>query len=335
MAVSVPFRIVTGFLGSGKTTLVNRLLAGMKDKRAGLIVNDFGPVCVDSALIEGGRGPDGASAVTVRELRNGQLFCSCLVGSFIDAVASFSGAGLDALWVEASGLAKPAALLDTLGEITARTGGEFGFRGMVCVVDASRFLALSSVLRAVEEQVVYSRFVVVNKADLVSAAELARVAAAVRSLNPGCTVLTTDHGNLPPGALETSGERPAVKPKDPLYAGWGEGGRPVAFTLDSGRPLAEDELRAFLAAIAPRSYRIKGFVKTTSGLRFVDCVGAEVKVAEAVEAAAGARAAAREDGLVVISAVGASLRAEALRRWERLPRSGLAPDGGADHTGYG
>ncbi len=322
MAVSVPFSIVTGFLGSGKTTLLNRLLAGMKGKRVGVIVNDFGSVCVDSAVIAGGRGPDGASAVTIRELRNGQLFCSCLAGSFIDAVASFSGAALDALWVEASGLAKPAALLDTLGEITARAGGEFGFRGMVCVVDASRFLALSSVLRAVEEQIVYSRFVVVNKADLVSAAELARVAEAVRSLNPGCTVLTTDHGNLPSGALETADPAPAVKPRDPRYAGWGEGGRPVAFTLDSGRAPAEDELRSFLAAVAPRSYRIKGFVETTAGRRFVDCVGQEVRISEV---AASDEAGDRPGGLVVISAVGKSLREEAARRWENLPRSGPTP----------
>jgi G3E family GTPase len=319
--MGVPFYIVTGFLGSGKTTLVNRLLSGMTAKRVGVIVNDFGSVCVDASLISGGRSPEGASAVTVRELRNGQLFCSCLVGSFIDAAASFAGSGIDALWVEASGLAKPASLLDTLGEIETRTGGEFDFRGMVCVVDASRFLVLSSVLRAIEEQIAYSRFVVVNKTDLVSAAELARVDEAVRSLNPGCAILQADHGNLPPNAFETADPAPAVKPKDPLYAGWGEGGRPLAFTLKSERALAAAELRSFLAAVAPRSYRIKGFVETTEGLSLVDCVGAEVIISEA---ATSDRAATRDLGLVVISAEGDSLRADATRQWNRLQRFGSA-----------
>ncbi len=315
--MGVPFFIVTGFLGSGKTTLLNRLLAGMPDKCVGLIVNDFGSVSVDSSLLGLGQAGEGRAGVIIKELKNGQIFCGCLVGSFIDAVASFVGSGIDALWVEASGLAKPATLLDTMGEISARSGGEFDFRGMVCVVDASRFLVLASALRAIEEQIVYSRFVIVNKTDLVSASELERVVEAVHSFNPDCRILTTDHGILAPDELMTDEAPSSIKPKDGSYAGWGARGRPVAFSLKSSSALDEEALRVFLDEIAPRSYRIKGFVDTSAGLRFVDCVGAEVAIAEV---AASAEAATREGGLVVISAVGASLRREAARRWDTLQR---------------
>jgi G3E family GTPase len=112
-----PLYVVSGFLGSGKTTLINRLLSGMTGKRIGIIVYDFGPLAVDSSLIAGALEGAQKTGIEIKELNNGQLFCDCLVGSFIDAVAAFAGTDLDALWVEASGLAKPSPLVDTMALI--------------------------------------------------------------------------------------------------------------------------------------------------------------------------------------------------------------------------
>jgi G3E family GTPase len=307
----IPLRIVTGFLGSGKTTLINRILSGMPGKRVGVIVNDFGPVAVDSSLLAGAIGGTLRTGIEIRELNNGQLFCGCLVGSFIDAVDSFAGSDLDALWVEASGLAKPSPLFDTMAEIEKRSGGAFYFRGMACVVDASRFLLLAPVVNAIEEQIAYSRLTIVNKADLVSDSELESVVDAIRSINPGCRIITTVNAVLPQGALEPDGTEAPLQPDDRRYAGWGECGRPIVFSLSGDGAVKEEGLLAFLAELAPQCYRIKGFITTDRGLRYVDCVGAEVKIADPSPGATST-------GLVVISAIGDSLRLPAMGHWKDM-----------------
>lgn len=269
----IPLRIVTGFLGSGKTTLINAVLAGRSGQKLGLIVNDFRPIAVDSALLAAASNGTPASRIEIRELNNGQLFCSCFVGSFIDAVDSFAVSGLDALWVEASGLAKPAPLLDTMAEIEKRSGDTFDFRGMVCVVDAFRFFLLASVVDAIEGQVAYSRYVVVNKADLVSDAELERVVEALRSIKPGSEILTTTRAVLPRGALESGSREAQIKLRDPAYAGWGERGRPIAFGLSGEGAVDEAGLRAFLVQknqswqVTPSAFAFHPLLRYAAGAR--------------------------------------------------------------------
>jgi G3E family GTPase len=307
----VPLYIVTGFLGSGKTTLINSMLAGSGEKRIGLIVNDFGPICVDASLL--GRSSEGmrGTRLQIKELKNGQLFCSCLVGSFIDAATSLADSDLDALWIEASGLAKPSPLLDTMAELGKRSGGSFDFRGMVCVVDASRFSLLASVVNAIPEQIAYSRFVLVNKTDLVSESELKRVIESIRSINSECKIISATHAAIPLRAFENDTSEALIKPGDPAYSGWGENGRPIAFSLSGDVPVNEEGLGAYLTEIAPLCFRIKGFVDTDRGPRFVDCVGTEVKIRTAPPKVA-------MTGLVVISAAGNSLQSSAQSHWDDL-----------------
>jgi G3E family GTPase len=78
MKKRIPFYILTGFLGSGKTSVINSLLAQFKDKKIGLILNDFGAINIDSALVQGS-----SDVVSTKSLSGGQIFCSCLSGSFI------------------------------------------------------------------------------------------------------------------------------------------------------------------------------------------------------------------------------------------------------------
>ena len=81
----VPLHIITGFLGSGKTTLLNRLLhaASGQGKKVGVIVNEWGRINIDGRLI----AHDG---IELAELNNGQLFCSCLSASFVQALVLFA-----------------------------------------------------------------------------------------------------------------------------------------------------------------------------------------------------------------------------------------------------
>ena len=82
----VPLLFITGFLGSGKTTLLNRILdeAAAQGKKIGVIINEWGRVNIDSSLIR-------AKDIEIEELNDGQVFCSCLSGNFLEARQAFSG----------------------------------------------------------------------------------------------------------------------------------------------------------------------------------------------------------------------------------------------------
>ena len=89
---------ITGFLGSGKTTLLNHVLdeAAARGKKLGVIINEWGRVNIDAGLIP-------ARDIEIRELNDGQVFCSCLASDFVKALALLAERPLDAVVVETSG----------------------------------------------------------------------------------------------------------------------------------------------------------------------------------------------------------------------------------------
>ena len=96
----IPLYLITGFLGSGKTSVINHLLDEFAGKRIGLVLNDFGQIEVDSSLVPT------SGKIHTKGLHGGQIFCSCLSGSFIDTVLEFSDFDPDLVLVETSGLSQ-------------------------------------------------------------------------------------------------------------------------------------------------------------------------------------------------------------------------------------
>jgi G3E family GTPase len=263
--------ILGGFLGSGKTTLLNTLLAAMQDLRVGVVVNDFGTLGIDADLIEDS-GRD-----EVIELNGGQIFCSCLSGSFVRSIEQLAVYDLDAILVESSGLAKPSALNDIIEQARASTEGKVRYCGFIGVVDAERFPTLIEVVNAVEEQVYYSDLLVINKTDLASPETLQQIREKVRSVNSTCPVIETVHGAIRPEQLP---EAPlgAEAPADERFAGWGEAGRPKAVTWTPEEVLSEDELEAALRYLSDTAYRVKGYLTTREGPRFVSASGSQISI---------------------------------------------------------
>ena len=99
--------MLTGFLGSGKTTLLQKLIDEYADRKIGVLINEFGAVSVDSEIIDD-------KGVQMTELSNGSIFCACLKDQFVDALVKLSGRDLEYLFIEASGLADPANMVELL-----------------------------------------------------------------------------------------------------------------------------------------------------------------------------------------------------------------------------
>ena len=180
--------LLFGFLGSGKTTLVRRILGERGAQRPmAVIVNEFGEVGVDGEIIAGNN-------VNLVELTSGCLCCT-LRGSLMSAVEELrEKAEVEQIVVEATGVASPGDMLEDLND--SKLANELDVGPIVTVVDAPKFTRLQQMLgEFYEEQVENADVVVLNKIDLATGEELEAARAAVREINPDATLLFAEQGD--------------------------------------------------------------------------------------------------------------------------------------------
>jgi G3E family GTPase len=277
----IRLHLITGFLGSGKTSVINSMLHHLRDRKVALILNDFGSINVDGALVEGSD-----SVVSSTSLSGGQIFCSCLSGSFITAVEEMAALGPDIIIVEASGLAKPAPLLEIVSVIHQRTEGKVVYGGMLCIVDAERFDLLFKVLKTLEEQVVFSDWFIVNKVDLVGESQLNSTIEKIKTLRPLAPIYRTAYGKVSYDIMdvldqEENGSKPEFSVDASAYRGWGVEGRPKTCIF---RPLGvfdRTTLEQFLTKVSSQMLRMKGFLPIEEDRALlVDVVGPHVALSE-------------------------------------------------------
>ena len=180
--------LLFGFLGSGKTTLVRRILGERGGERPmAVIVNEFGEVGVDGDVIAGNN-------VNLVELTSGCLCCT-LRGSLMSAVEELrEKAAVEQIVVEATGVASPGDMLEDLND--SKLANELDVGPLVTVVDAPKFTRLQEMLgEFYEDQVENADVLVLNKIDLATQEELDQARAAVREINPDAVLLFAERGD--------------------------------------------------------------------------------------------------------------------------------------------
>jgi len=185
-----PITLLTGFLGSGKTTLMNRLLNAPHERRVGVLVNDFGSINIDAQLIVGVEG----GAV---ELANGCICCT-IRGDLLLAIEGLLDAPEppDALLIEASGISDPAEIILTIANSRLRERTRVD--GILAMLDAAGFDQLRGRSRVLaEQQARTADMVILNKADLVDEAALQRLEAWVRQQVPQARILRAAQADVP------------------------------------------------------------------------------------------------------------------------------------------
>ena len=189
----LPVTVLSGFLGAGKTTVLNHLLRSGSGLRIGVVVNDFGAVSIDALLVSG--AVDGA--VT---LGNGCICCTTDADSLESVMGELvkPAAGLDVVVIEASGLAEPAALIRM---VTAARADRIRYGGLVYLVDAEQFDDTRARHPQIDHHVALADLVLVNKTDRVPAERAVSVQDTVRACNASAAVLSTTHGLLDPAML--------------------------------------------------------------------------------------------------------------------------------------
>ncbi|MFF4580608.1 CobW family GTP-binding protein [Streptomyces sp. NPDC001389] len=191
----IPVVVLSGFLGSGKTTVLNHLLAHRGGTRIGVVVNDFGSIEIDAMSVA---GQVGDSMVSL----GGGCLCCAVDGSELDAYLEKLAAPvhrIDVIVIEASGLAEPQEMVRML---MANENPAVRYGGLVQVVDAAEFDATRAAHPETDRHLAVADLVVLNKTDRVDAAERARIEAELAALAaPGTPLVGADHGRIDPELL--------------------------------------------------------------------------------------------------------------------------------------
>ncbi len=210
----IPVLLLTGYLGSGKTTLVNRILANKKGIKFAVIVNDIGEVNIDADLIEQG-GIVGQQDDSLVALQNGCICCTLkmdLVQQLRDIVNMKK---FDYIVIEASGICEPAPIAQTISVYPQMypeyaTNGSAQVDAIVTVVDALRLrdefangndlmgknFGEDDLQSLVIQQVEFCNIILLNKASEVSPEDLAKTKSILHAIQPHAEIIECDYGEI-------------------------------------------------------------------------------------------------------------------------------------------
>ncbi|HPD92569.1 MAG: GTP-binding protein [Rhodobacter sp.] len=279
----LPVTLLGGYLGAGKTTLVNHLLRHAEGQRLAVLVNDFGDLPIDADLIE-------ARDEDLMTLAGGCVCCTVGddLGETLRALCARDPRP-DQLLIETSGVALPGALAGALSLMR-----DVALAAVVVLVDAETAPARAEdpyLGDTIRRQIEQADLIVLTKPDLAGAAGLDRARALVAALHPAAAVVEAVEGRVPPALI--LGPRPrlgedAAAPETPGHD---------SLLFRPARPLDARALARGLADPALGVLRAKGvFVDDTGALRLVQGVGARVRLSPPPK---GAR-----PGVVVIGRAG-------------------------------
>lgn len=184
--MKIPVSIITGILGSGKTTFVNYVLTAEHGLRIGVIVNEFGDIGIDGSLIV-------SSSERLVELANGCLCCE-VRGDLVDAAKELLAQGIDYLLVETSGLAEVTPVAMTFDTELLEN---CELDSIICVVDAENYDETIKRFATTMNQLQCSDILLLNKVDLVDEKKLLEIEAHIRDRVAHAQIIRTVKGQAP------------------------------------------------------------------------------------------------------------------------------------------
>lgn len=249
----VPVLLVTGFLGAGKTTVVNHILAHSGGRRIAAVVNDFGAINIDAELIAG--ASDG-----VVSLANGCICCT-LEGDLLRTLATLlrRTPRPEAIVIETSGVADPADIVRNLMDPVILR--EAPLETVLCVVDAAAPAETieDPLLRA---QLRLADVVALSKTDLAGEAGVGHVRAAVASIRPAATLVEAPGGRVPLPLVLPDDPARLPPPRDPGRRG-PRADRFETLSWTAEALLSLPLLQAAIGRLVPRLARAKGVFETS------------------------------------------------------------------------
>jgi G3E family GTPase len=270
----LPICLVTGFLGTGKTTLLKNIVAKNRDRKIVYLINEFSAHDVDGAIVS-------AETPDVVSIPGGSIFCHCLVTEFIGQLKKIAsaaggmpaepgpitassvdrvpsrGEGYEGVVIEASGMANPKVIEQMLVETKLDT--DFRLAMIVSVLDPKSFLKLRHTLPNILAQVEAADVILVNKTDRNLPEKIKETLVAVEELNPTADRIQTVQCDVD---LDLFAEHPEASgetgvPRD-LQGEYAKCRDPNYETFITERPFDGEQLASFVLENTAIIYRVKG-----------------------------------------------------------------------------
>lgn len=213
--IGVPITLLTGFLGSGKTTVLNHILSADHGLRIAVLVNEFGEIDIDSKLVEKNNknGSFTWDAGDIMELTNGCICCD-INESFLSAVERILDQRRDALdyiIVETTGVADPVPVINSLMETDIAS--EVRLDGVLTLVDALNFDVVTHMdSEAALSQIMAADTILLSKTDVADKAKVEEVVDFIRRYRPAARILRSQRGRVPLDLILDVGLRIADSP---------------------------------------------------------------------------------------------------------------------------
>ncbi len=294
----IPFYLVTGFLGSGKTTYLKDVLARYSaDKRIAIIQNEFASQGVDGTELK-----LTGSGFKLVEINNGSVFCVCLMSTFVESLQKvIKEYKPEMIFLEASGLADPINIIELLGREGLK--GRVGLANIITIVDAPNFERGMKMLPRFRHQIMIADTVIVNKSEIFKGSK-SFLSDEIRNLNPFAGIIETAYcktdlkglifpeedisvsteyrsnpGEVAADGSSSVGHSPgnicgegnfipgSMHKAATSFTGRKPGGRPDinACVLRAHGKLTPEGLTSFIKELQESSPRIKGFINLKNG----------------------------------------------------------------------
>ena len=260
----IPVTVVTGFLGAGKTTLIRRFLKSPEGQGTAVIVNEFGAVGIDDALVR-------EAAETTVLLGNGCLCCitrtdlQVALRRLVFDRERGTAPPFARVLIETSGLADPAPILQTFSTDRA-LGGEFHIDVVLAVVDAVNGEAALADAAEARKQVILADRLIISKTDLATAATVEALTRHLQQLNPRAAIDSAVDGVLEPNHII----EPVTRERSRFIAEAEHGDGIASFVLEWEDPIQwpafSRAMETLIALRGPDLLRVKGLLNV-SGCR--------------------------------------------------------------------
>ncbi len=260
----IPVYLITGFLGSGKTTFIQKAIEYFSGKvKIGVIQNEFAPANFDGKELKRETNND----FDLLEINNGSVFCVCLLSGFVTSLKKFVlKYNPDILLIEASGLSD----IISVGQIfnSPELQEIVYLAGTIGIVDACHYLKIKDLMPRVKHQLMIADHLLINKTDISQHSD--EINKLMDEINPFAKKYFTTYCNTDFKDIFQSASHPSWQklPKFMLYDENNERPNVHSSVYRTVKPILSDNFTGFIHELASISYRIKGFVNVSNNKCF-------------------------------------------------------------------
>jgi G3E family GTPase len=264
MKSKIPTTIFSGFLGSGKTTVISHLVEELQNRGEQIVYikNEIGDSDVDTKVLQG-------KGIKTKELLNGCICCT-LVGPFINSINEIVETfNPDRILIEASGAADPSALA-----LMVSSHPSLERDGVIAIVDVVNFTGYKDLSTTTQNQTKFTDLIIFNKIELADIKQKQAVVGYVRELNTHSPIVEAPNGKLNPEIVfginhkELNDLLKTIK-SEHTHSDHIKTDKIESFTIKTNKKIEKGSLEQFLETIPKNIFRAKGIITLPNNQRLI------------------------------------------------------------------